>query len=69
MSYNKISAPIKEGDEIELMIESVGEKGDGIAKTQGFVVIVPGSSADEKLKVRVTRVLRNYAFADIVERL
>lgn len=67
--YHKSRAPVKEGDEIELQIESTGEKGDGIAKTQGFVVIVPGSQANEKVKVKITRVLRNYAFAEIIEKL
>jgi len=48
--------PVKEGDEIDLTIEAVGEKGDGIGKVQGFVVFVPNTSAGETCKVRITQV-------------
>ena len=36
-------APVNVGDEIELKIEAVGEKGDGIAKVKGFVIFVPNA--------------------------
>ncbi|MBI2129647.1 TRAM domain-containing protein, partial [Candidatus Woesearchaeota archaeon] len=35
-------APVKVGDELDVKIEAVGEKGDGIAKKNGFVLFVPG---------------------------
>ena len=35
-------APVKVGAELDVKIEGVGEKGDGIAKVQGFVLFVPG---------------------------
>lgn len=54
------------GDEIEVTIESTGAKGDGIAKVNNFVVIVPGAKEGEKVKVRITRVLKKMAFAEIV---
>ncbi|MCK4589199.1 MAG: TRAM domain-containing protein [Nanoarchaeota archaeon] len=57
-------APVKEGDELEVKIEAVGEKGDGIAKVDGFVLFVPKTKAGEVVKVRVTRVLKNVGFAE-----
>ena len=33
-------APVTEGDELDVRIEAVGGKGDGIARTQGFVLFV-----------------------------
>jgi predicted RNA-binding protein with TRAM domain len=48
--------PVKEGDEVELTIEAVGAKGDGIGKIEGFVVFVPNAQAGEKVKVRITQV-------------
>lgn len=48
--------PVKEGDEVDLTIEAVGEKGDGIGKIQGFVIFVPGTSTGEACKVRITQV-------------
>ena len=33
--------PVNVGDEIDVKIEAVGEKGDGVAKVKGFVLFVP----------------------------
>ena len=59
-------APVNVGDEIELKIEAVGEKGDGIAKVKGFVIFVPGVKQGETVKVRITKVLRKVGFGEVV---
>lgn len=59
-------APVKVGDEIDVKIEAVGEKGDGVAKVKGFVLFVPGTQAGQEVKVRVTRVLKKVGFAEVV---
>lgn len=58
-------APVKVGDELDVKIEAVGEKGDGIAKKDGFVLFVPGTKQGDEVKVRVTRVLQKVGFAEI----
>ena len=59
-------APVNVGDEIEVKIEAVGEKGDGIAKIKGFVIFVPNAKQGETVKVRITKVLRKVGFGEIV---
>ncbi|MFH0870274.1 MAG: TRAM domain-containing protein [archaeon] len=59
-------APVKEGDELDVRIEALGEKGDGIAKTQGFVLFVPKTKAGDEVRIRVTRVLKNAGFAEVL---
>ncbi|MBL7056390.1 TRAM domain-containing protein [Candidatus Woesearchaeota archaeon] len=59
-------SPVKEGEELDVEIEAVGEKGDGIAKKEGFVLFIPNAKQGDKVKVRVTRVLRNVGFADVI---
>ena len=59
-------APVKVGDILEVKIEAIGEKGDGVAKIKGFVLFVPNAKKDEVVKVKVTRVLRKVGFAEIV---
>jgi predicted RNA-binding protein with TRAM domain len=63
---NEYRKPVDKGDEIEVKIESTGAKGDGIAKVNNFVIIVPGAKEGENVKVRITRVLKKMAFAEIV---
>lgn len=65
-SYGQSFAPVKVGDEIDVKIEAVGEKGDGIAKKDGFVLFVPNTKEGQDVKIRVTKVLRKVGFAEVV---
>lgn len=57
--------PVSEGDIVAVSIESVGDKGDGVARIDGFVVFVEGAKKGQLLKVRITKVLSSVAFAKI----
>ena len=59
-------APVKVGDELNVKIEAVGEKGDGIAKKDGFVLFVPGAKEGDEVRIRVTRVLQKVGFAEVI---
>jgi len=59
-------APVKVGEEIDVTIEGNGEKGDGIAKVNGFVIFVPNVSKGDNVKIRVTKVLKKVGFAEVV---
>lgn len=61
-------APVKVGQELDVKIEGVGEKGDGIAKVSGFVLFVPGVRAGDDVRIKVTRVLNKVGFAELVSR-
>jgi len=58
--------PVNQGDVLEVTIEAVGEKGDGIARKDGFVLFIPGVKEGDRVKVKVTRVLRKVGFAEVV---
>ncbi len=60
------TAPVKVGEELEVTIEAVGEKGDGIAKKNGFVLFIPGVKQGQTVRIRVTKVLRKVGFAEVV---
>ena len=57
--------PVKVGEEIDVTIEAVGEKGDGIAKKNGFVLFIPGVKEGQQVRIRVTKVLRKVGFAEV----
>ncbi len=59
-------APVKVGDEINVKIESVGEKGDGVAKVKGFVIFVPNTQEGDEVKIKITRVLRKVGFGEVL---
>ena len=62
---NNRFVPVKVGDELDVKIEAVGEKGDGIAKKDGFVIFVPGVKEGDEVKIKVTRVLRRVGFGEV----
>lgn len=58
--------PVKEGDVYDVTIEGIGEKGDGIAKVQGFVIVVPKTQQGQRVKVRVTAVRGKVSFGEVI---
>ena len=60
-------APVEEGQEVEVTVESVGKRGDGIARINNFVVFVPGTNAGDKVKVRITAVGSSFATGEVVK--
>ena len=67
MEYFEQKPPLEVGDVKTVRIEALGSGGDGIAKVDGFVVFVPGTNVDDEVTVKITRVLKKYAFSEIVE--
>jgi len=64
---NSNSSPVNEGEEYDVKIEDMGRDGDGIAKIEGFIVFVNGAKKGDEVKIRITSIRRNFAFADVVE--
>jgi len=62
--------PVDRGDEVTVDIEGIGDQGDGIARVdRGYVIIVPDTEKGERVRIRVTSVKQNVAFAEVVERV
>ena len=59
-------APINVGETYDVTVEDVGREGDGIARIEGFVVFVPNTKKGDSVKIRITKVSRRVAFAEIV---
>ena len=65
-NFGQRFAPVNVGDELDVKIEAVGEKGDGIAKKEGFVLFVPNTKEGQEVRIRITKVLRKMGFAEVV---
>lgn len=59
-------APIKPGEELDVKIEAVGAKGDGIAKVKGFVIFVANTKKGDNVKIRITKVFRKVGFGEVI---
>ena len=66
---DKQQPPVDVGETREVEIDSIGDKGDGIARIdRGYVVIVPDTEVGDRATVRIETAKENVAFAEIVER-
>ena len=64
---NNKTPPVSEGQEIDVRIESIGEKGDGVARVQGFVVFVSGVKKGDWVSAKVKKVLASVVFAEKIK--
>jgi len=58
------AAPVKENQELEVVIDDIGSRGDGIARIQGFLIFVPKGKVGERAKVRIVSVGLKFAVAE-----
>ena len=56
--------PVKENQELEVVIDDIGSRGDGIAKIQGFMIFVHNSKMGERVKVKILSVADKFAVAE-----
>ncbi len=56
---------LKVGDVLDLLITDVGKKGDGIGKVMDFVIIVPGTTKGNTVRVKITNIYAKTAFAAV----
>jgi predicted RNA-binding protein with TRAM domain len=63
------SQPVIEGQEYTGRVDSVGGKGDGIIRVQGFVVFVPGVKEGDYIKFKITKVLEKVSFGAFIEKV
>ena len=57
-------APIWEDQELEVVIDDIGSKGDGVARMHGYMIFVQGSKVGDRIKVRVVSVGGKFAVAE-----
>jgi translation initiation factor 2 subunit 2 len=59
---------IEEGETYELRIDSVGRKGDGIARVDKFMIFVPGTAKGDIVRAKIKKISGTLAFSEVVER-
>ena len=59
--------PVELGKELEVEITELSPKGEGIAKSQGFVIYVPDTKPGDRVKIKVIRITERAANAQVVK--
>jgi predicted RNA-binding protein with TRAM domain len=65
-SFGSSSKPVEMGKEYEVEVTEISNKGDGIARVQGFVIFVVGGKVGQNVKIRITSIGDRFAKAEVV---
>ena len=57
--------PISVGEEYIVSIEEIGKQGVGIARFRGVSILVDNTNPGDKVMVRITKVGRTFAVAEV----
>ncbi|MCK5592559.1 TRAM domain-containing protein [Candidatus Bathyarchaeota archaeon] len=60
--------PVRKGQEIDVVINDIGTRGDGIARIQNFLIFVPQVKVGERVKVKIMSVGKKFAIAEKISR-
>jgi len=60
---------LKKGETIELEIEKFADRGKSLARTDGYVVFVPGAVPGDRVRARITKRRKSFAEARVLELL
>ncbi len=58
--------PVELGKEYDVEIQEVSRRGEGIARIKGLVTFVPNTKPGDKVKIKITRISRRFAEAEVV---
>lgn len=57
--------PVEVGDELEVEIEDIGDKEDGIARIgPGYVIFVSNTEVGDRVSIEITEARENFAFGE-----
>jgi translation initiation factor 2 subunit 2 len=56
---------VKEGKVVELIVQDVSQRGDGVGKMEGYTIFIPGGRKGAQLKVMIEKISGNVAFGRI----
>ena len=57
--------PVSVGEEYEVKIDDVSRQGMGVAKIDGFVILVNNTKPGDRVMIRITKVGNGYAAAEV----
>ncbi len=67
VAKERLTAPVRAGEELTVTIEDVGSEGDGITSVDGFRLFVPDTEIGETVDVRVDAVKSQFGFAERID--
>ncbi|MEM0010346.1 MAG: TRAM domain-containing protein [Candidatus Bathyarchaeia archaeon] len=58
--------PVELGKEYDVEVREVSKRGDGVARIQGLVTFIPNAKPGDRVRIRITKISRRFAEAEVV---
>jgi predicted RNA-binding protein with TRAM domain len=55
---------VKENQELEVLIDDIGSRGDSIARIEGYLIFIPRGKIGERVKTNIRSVEKMFAVAE-----
>ena len=65
--FNDYIIPVEKNTEYIMTIDNMGYEGEGVGKIDNFTVFVAGAIVGEKVKIKIVKVSKNFAFGKLLE--
>lgn len=59
--------PVRRNGEYEILVEDISVDGEGIGRIDGFTVFVGGALPGEKVRIRVSKVGKNFGYGELLK--
>ncbi|WCN37449.1 23S rRNA (uracil(1939)-C(5))-methyltransferase RlmD [Aneurinibacillus uraniidurans] len=59
--------PLTKNETVEITIEDISHEGNGVGRYEGYTLFVPGALAGERVRVRATKLKKQFGYARILE--
>lgn len=63
----KVSIPVEKNKDYEIYIDGFGYEGEGVGKIDNFTVFVKDALKGEKVKAKIVKINKNFAFGKLLE--
>lgn len=63
----KPEIPVKKNEKYIMDIDSLGHEGEGVGRIQNFTVFVPHTVPGDKIKIKIVKVKKSYAYGKLIE--
>jgi len=59
--------PVEKNKEYVVDVQGMGYEGEGVSKVENFTVFIPGALENEKVKIRIVKINKNFGFGKLLE--
>jgi len=66
-AINNYIIPVEKNEDYIISIDNMGYEGEGVGKIDGFTIFVAGGVVGEKVKIKIVKASKNFAFGKLLE--